>query len=395
MHVMLLAPGFSVHAQRFLQLLLSVGHQVTFVDAHNPIPAGAPHYAFISYPSRSGLERFGHLRTANRLGEWAKAARLRYMWERVRPDIVHVHFVDSRAYYCALARLHPLVLTCWGTEIIDALASDKPWPARERFILALSRADQITADSDEILDHCETLVGHDLPRSLFYFGIDLQVFRPNLQCEARRLRQTLGIAPTTKVLFSIRRLARPMGQNEIFRAFADAISDGTLDAVLVVHRYLAQSLEYEKELEDLASQLGISNRLIWIEPICYDQMPIFYAMADLVVNFPFEDGLPVSLFEAAACKRPVITSNLRAYQALLGEAAFTVVPSGDTLRLQSAIRSCLLAKPQDFASSLRVNYDLIAKRADQREWIARIQEIYAQLVTRSHNLTKDTRLAAQ
>ena len=58
-------------------------------------------------------------------------------------------------------------------------------------------------------------------------------------------------------------------------------------------------------------------------------MPILYSLADVVINIPEQDGLPVTLFEASACRVPVITSDLPPYQEYLSEGDYFRVAAGD------------------------------------------------------------------
>jgi L-malate glycosyltransferase len=372
MQVMLLAPGFSVHSQRFLNLLLDAGYAVTLVNDYNPKPGGSPRYRFITYPTRTGFERFHFLRSANQLGEWSKVFQLRMIHKRVGPDLVHLHFV---------AGVHPFIMTFWGTEIVDSLARDDgAHTARRRLQQSLSAADHVTADSNEVLQQCEALVGQKLPTSLFYFGIDLTKFRPGLEEKARLLRQHLHVPRTAQIVLSARRLGPPMQQPEILKAFAYAIRDLRCEAVLILLRYLSQTSRYETELRDLANELGVSDNVLWLDGLENEAMPNLYAMADLVVNFPNADGLPVSLFEAAACKRPVITCGLEAYREFLQDSAFTIIPPGDVPALTRAIKMWLDHKPADWSARLETNYQLVARKADQRKWFGQLERTYQNLV---------------
>jgi glycosyltransferase involved in cell wall biosynthesis len=385
MHVMLLAPGISIHSQRFLQMLLDAGHIVTLIDIQNPKPEGAERYTFIPYPSMLGLDRFRHL-NKTRLIDWISAVQLRLIWKRLHPDVVHVHWVDARAYACALARLHPLVLTCWGSDINhffdSSIMSDRQ---RQKTTQALLMADHITADTNQVLVRCETRAGRKLPTSLFYFGIDLAKFKADYPNQAKALRAKLGISPSTKLVLSVRRPVPQMGHHHILRAFADALVGMNLDAVLVIKRYLVETNEYEQELSQLATDLGIARRVIWIEGVANDEMLILYAASDIIVNFPVYDGLPVSLFEAAACKRPIVTADLPGYREFLEKGAFIVVPPGDIAKLTDALKSVLRSNSHDLSSALETNYALVARVADQKKCISGMIDTYENLVSRAQD----------
>lgn len=379
LHIMLIAPGNSVHSLRFLQMLLDEGYRVTFVDDYNPIPERDSKYSFIPYPTMFGLEKFG-LRTLNRLGYWIKALQLGLIWRSLKPDIVHVHWVDIRASHCASLGLHPLVLTCWGSDInnlFNPQATDAKY--RQRIAEALRRAAHVTADSPEVLERCNILVGKQITTSLFYFGIDLKRFRTGYAVEARQLRKTLHIPPSAKVFLSIRRLHPALGHTSILRAFAKATSTSNVHAVILFHRYLVSELLYEQELKELARLLGIGSNLIWIDALPNEQMPVLYSLTDVVVNFPVYDGFPVSLFEAAACKKPIITSNLPAYQDFLSVTNVTIVPPGDEAQLADALALFMGEPAEDLADQLKANYAVVAELGDQNKCFQTIYRLYEQL----------------
>ena len=383
LHVLLIAPGISVHSQRFLQMLLDAGHTVTLVDSHNPKPEGAERYAFVPYPGMFGLERLG-LRTVNRLGHRIKAVRLKSIWKRATPDVVHVHWVDQRAYHCALAGVHPMVLTCWGSDINNLFDSNnRDTEHRARVTRALVHADHITADSKEVLDRCERLVGRKLNSSPFYFGIDLEKFRPGYVEEAATLRTRLGIAASAKVVLSTRRLVPLMQHEKVLRAFAKAVKQTVTDAVILFNRYLSTDREYRTQLKSLADSLGISDRVVWMDGIDNKEMPVVLAASDVVVNFPDRDGFPVSLFEAAACKRAVITGSLKAYDGVFDDA-FISVPPNDEPGLCDAIKHCLTEDADQRNQRTESAFARVHEVGSQSASMKDIEAVYEQAVSLRH-----------
>src|SRR5919108_561164 len=183
MHILLLAPSNNIHSQRFVRMLLDAGHRVTLVDRNNPIqpPQGA--FEFIRLNEIRGIHRLGE-NGAIRAEAWLRIPQMRLIWQRIKPDVVNVHWIDDRVWSCAKAGLRPLVLSCWGSDInhlFAPLGSDthhleapenKIKGYRRRIAFALRSADCITADSQEVLDRCESLAGRRLSTSLWYLGIN-------------------------------------------------------------------------------------------------------------------------------------------------------------------------------------------------------------------------------
>jgi glycosyltransferase involved in cell wall biosynthesis len=337
MHFLALAPGCSVHSQRFVELLLADGHTVTAMDAVDPLAAGAPPYRFVPLPRPiRGMGRLGRW-FANLERRW-RIGRLRRLWKKIRPDVVHVQWVDDRAWLCAQAGVRPLVLHCWGSDINNFFGAPVgPAEGREKVRFSLRSADLITADTREVLARCEELAGAPLRTQLYRLGVDVPRFARDYSEQVRDLRRRLGIPPGQKVLLSVRRLHPGLGQEDIVRAFATVSRDLTLPGtVLVFRRYLAEP-EYESHLKSLVRELRVQANVAWLDGGSYDDVPVQYAMADLVVNYPEQDAFPVSLCEAAASKRPVVSSDLPAYQGLF-ERGLVLVPPKRADLLADALR---------------------------------------------------------
>ncbi|TAH53203.1 MAG: glycosyltransferase [Chloroflexota bacterium] len=380
MHILLVGRGDIIHVQRFLQLALEAGHQVTLVDQHDPKPGGAIGYAFVPYPSRPNVGPLSRFRHMNRLTlRWTRR-RLKMIWKKVCPDVVHVQYVDYRAFDCAKAGLHPLVLTLMGVEISRALVDSTDKDLRMAYIETLRRANYITADVQVELDYCQRLAGEILETGLFFYGIDLAKFKPDAQAGAA-LRAQLGFKSETKIVLSIRRLEPTLGQENILTAFAHAVEGLDFDASLVFlrHHSFITPPRYEQSLLELAQQLGIGHRVRWFDGVANAQMPALYNMADVVVNFPDLDGLPVSLLEAAACKRPTITCALPVYREFLAASAFLAVAPGDTSALGKTLRQVLKGQLPNLQTQLEKNHRLIAERYEQKVCFEKMEKIYQQV----------------
>lgn len=332
-------PGASIHSRRFLDMLLRSGHSVVLVDAFDPFPDGRANYSFIPYPkARAKWLKWGGLK--RHLHPWIIAAQLRTIWRRIKPDVVHVHWLDSRAYHCALANIHPLVLTCWGSDINNFFSPDSNDSSlKKRVSKALRAAEHVTADTPEIIERCKQLAGRNVRASLYYYGIDMGAFSHRSEKEVLDYKKSLGIPAQSRVLLSVRALRPLMGHHRVLEAFAKAVGFPEMrDIVLVFKRYLAFDDGYEKELKDRARQLSLENRVFWIDPPQDEDMPLLYGLADLVINVPERDGFPVTFFEAAACHRPMLMSDLPAYSGVITGNECWLVPSFDIDMMAEALR---------------------------------------------------------
>lgn len=357
MKILMLAPGKSIHSKRSLNWLLESGCHVTFMDYTNPRPRGGSQaYQFIPYLGMRGIRVYRHIvgpQAANAMGLWVGTSWLRLAARHIKPAIVHVQWVDHRAYCCLKAGLKPLVLTAWGTDINKHFLPGADQQARQMIGQALAGADLVIGHAQEIADKCVLLAGSELRTDILTYGVDTKLFHPGHRQGAMELRRRLDIPSDATILLSPRALMPNYGHHLVLEAFAQARPHLDTDLILVF-RTIAAIQAYETEIRRRAEELGVSKSVRWLGQVAFEQMPEVYAFADLVVNYPAMDAFPITFLEAAASERPVITCRLPSYQGTFAEHYFCMVEPQSvtdltraiiaTVRQDSAARARLLAK---------------------------------------------------
>jgi glycosyltransferase involved in cell wall biosynthesis len=83
---------------------------------------------------------------------------------------------------------------------------------------------------------------------------------------------------------------------------------------------------YRPALQRQAEELGVGDRLRWLDYVPYDQLPILLNQAIALVFPSLWEGFGLPVLEAMACGTPVITSNLSSLPEVAGDAALLVDP---------------------------------------------------------------------
>jgi len=343
MRFLLFSPGSTIHTERFTELLLNKGHEVVLVDEKEPKLEPRASYRFIQL--RAVYLRGERFRAVGKLGQMIRYRQFKSLIDQIRPDVVHVHWIDFRADLCAKLNVHPLVFTVWGTDINRLFINgDKPQSGAGQIGEILARADLITADSYEILRRCELLAGRKLNTCIFHIGVSLDVFQRDFSNDASLLRARLGIPSHWKVILNARRIHPSLGATHLINAFAE-VSLGLPDLCLVLRQYNSDP-KLEQCLLDLIERMGLGSRVFWLKECSYSEVPVHYAIADVVVNYPDEDAFPVSLMEAASARRYIVTSDLSVYREIFCEEV-CYVPAGQPLLLARALKNALSKDPQE------------------------------------------------
>ena len=132
-------------------------------------------------------------------------------------------------------------------------------------------------------------------------------------------------------------------------------------------------------VKDAIDRLGLHDAVTVLGSVPASQFPDVYRAADVVVSIPSSDSSPRSVWEALACGRPVIVSDLPwAREELMPEEQALLVPT-DAEAVARAIGRLL--DDDDLARLLGVNgRALAAEELDPAACAARIDSVYRGVV---------------
>lgn len=202
----------------------------------------------------------------------------------------------------AVARLtcRPIVIYAHGEELTTWGRGRKYQAMR----FALRHANRIIANSEHTRD---TLLGMDIDPeriSIIYPGVDVAVFRPGLDVSG--LRQSLGIASDDKLVFSVGRLSRRKGFDQVIRAVAQLRLEN-----VSVHYVIAGIGEDADYLDGLIRQHDLQGVVHRLGTVAAEDLPRWMNVCDVLAMPNREingdnEGFGMVFIEASACKKPVI-----------------------------------------------------------------------------------------
>jgi D-inositol-3-phosphate glycosyltransferase len=261
-------------------------------------------------------------------------------------DLIHSHYWLS-------GRLGLLFADHWGVPLVSTFhtlaqlknrvaesAAEREQTVRyeiERRTMAGSdRVVALTAiDRQQILRHYET---HS-PIDVIPGGVDLDRFSPMPREQARA---TLGLAPNQNILLFVGRIQRLKGLEVLVRAFAKL---GDLDARLVVVGGQPGTSPEAREiarLQHLVAKLGIEDRTGFVGAVAHEQLPLYYAAADVTVMPSSYESFGLVAVESLACGTPVVATRVGGLTSIVhdGETGL-LVPWRDAQMFAESLRRVL------------------------------------------------------
>ena len=219
--------------------------------------------------------------------------KIRSIAKQFNPDIVHIHQVNSIAYY-ALKAIAPLgipnVLTAWGSDIY--LTPHRNFLLKYLVRWNLKHAHSFTADSNDLAQAMQALIPEKkIDILVANFGMSLQPIQ----------------AEKEKVFYSNRLHKKLYRIDYILRAFAKFKSQPHREEWKLIVGAVGEETD---QLMALAAELDIlsSTEFVgWLQP---EDNALNYAKATYYISIPESDATSISVLEAMAYGCIPILSNL-------------------------------------------------------------------------------------
>jgi glycosyltransferase involved in cell wall biosynthesis len=183
-------------------------------------------------------------------------------------------------------------------------------------------------------------------------GVDLKYYNRDTVPEAAvtAVRQELGIAADTPLFLAVAEFTTRKHHVDAIEAFAKvARSD--------VHFAIAGSGPLMEKMQQLATELGVSNRIHFLGN--RPDIPVLMKAACANILVSAQEGLPRSVLESLALKVPTIGTKIRGTKDLLEDGCGLLVDVGDVDAIAAAM-TWILDRPQEAANMAKLAYDRIS-----------------------------------
>jgi len=361
MRIAYLSIGGHIHTERWLGYFVEKGHEVHLLTVQpSPIEGVTVHDIRTRVPWKPL-----HYAVALR--------RVRAILSDISPDLLHTHFLTGYGYWGAFSGFHPFIMTVWGDDVY--LTPHQSFLKGKLAGHVLRRADLVTGDSRDILEHAVEM-GADPDRChVILWGVDMERFRPDAPSD---VRERLGIPPDAPVVISVRSFTQPYYNIDVIVGVVPAVQERHPDT----HFIFAGNEGDDAEFRGMAEGLGLDGRTHFVGKIPHDEFASYLVASDIFVSVPSVDATAVSLLEAMACGSSVVVSRLASSLEWVTDGRTGLsVTARDGAELEGAIVR-LIESPQLRHDLGAAAVGTIRDRADHREHMARMEELAIDLVER-------------
>lgn len=272
--------------------------------------------------------------------------------------IIHAHWIIPQGIIAVLYKLFfnrnvKIVVTSHGGDIFGLRFW--PMPVLKKWIL--NNVDSMTVVSKAIKDEVLALgINKNLPIDVVPMGVDLSLFSPEHFNESIKKKYSIN----GPFLLFVGRLSEKKGIEYLIRAMPSILLDFPETKLLIIG-----GGEKEFDLKSLSGKLNLMDKsVIFIGAIPNDNLPQYYATADIFINPSYSEGFGLVFVEAIGSGTFTIGTDLPAISDIIeeGKTGF-IVKQKDSEQIAEKVKF-ILSNKSKLMNTKKKAREIIIKKFD-------------------------------
>jgi len=245
--------------------------------------------------------------------------------------------------------------------------------ARRYSRLFCNSCDMLVTPTDKTRD---LLLEYDVERPIEVIptGIDIEQFSqtPGDALRIAALRAELRIGPNERLILYVGRIAKEKSIDSIIRHLPEYFKTHKNEKFLIVG-----GGPLRNELEELARQYGIGNKVVFAGERPWEEVSLFYKMASVFISASLSETQGLTFIEAMAAKIPVVAKKDRSVEKLIIDGF-----SGCLFEEDSQIPSVLhkIQTDSDFRNEQIANAYEIASQNSSAQFAVKMEQMYEKTI---------------
>lgn len=297
-------------------------------------------------------------------------------------DLIHTHSIGSN-FYGRIAKLLvgkiPLVTTVHGDTLKNLKAAFKS-NLVSYLIHYIDFRMAILSEKILVVSNLlgKKLIAKGLSRNkviVIHNGIDLEAFeKKGTRGYLKELKREFRIRKDEKIVGSVGRLIALKNYELFLKAAKDIVEFNKNVKFLIIG-----DGKQEKKLKKMAFDLKLNNKIIfagWRTDLTY-----LYHLMNLFVLSSKSEGLPITILEAMASRKPVVATDVGGIsEAVQHGKSGLLVPSDDHIALSSALK-CLLNDPNRCQFMGEEGRRIVEQKFTIEKMAAETADVYSGLIS--------------
>jgi L-malate glycosyltransferase len=279
-----------------------------------------------------------------------------------KPNILHVHYAYGFGLWGLLSRIHPMIVSVWGSEITEAGTSKLTRAVVGR---VLHQANWVTATSHYLAEEtCRIFPDVQKKLSIIPFGVDIPESCPPFPKHRESLR-----------LCFIKGHRPVYGPDILIRAIEKVVQNNSY-----VELSIAGEGEITNELKEMVNTRGLASHVKFVGYIPNYRIFPFIQEHDVMIMPSIQESFGVAAVEASACGRPVIASRVGGVPEIIlnGHTGLLVAP-GSVDELAAAILK-FANEPSLLESMGKAAYEYVKHNFTLEKSLDQMSSLYDRLI---------------
>lgn len=298
MRVLFLANAASIHTVRWVNAISERGHEVHLVYKFDDVPKAN------TISEKVILHR---LKYSGTKGYFFNAMQLKKLSHNIKPDVANAHYASGYGTLARLAKLKPLVLSVWGSDVYEFPYQSK---FKMKILLNNLRYASIIASTSTSMAEQVKLLLKDETKKIYItpFGVDLSQYSKNNNNERNTDKIVIGNVKSLKEVYGMEYLIRAID-------FLVKTDEEDLSKKLDVRIYGDGPLR--DELENLTRVLNLQDIITFKGLIPNSDVPKALEEMDIFCASSIQESFGVSLVEAMAMGLPVVATDVSGFREVI------------------------------------------------------------------------------
>tara|TARA_B100000780_G_C21126987_1_gene457795 strand:- start:2105 stop:3298 length:1194 start_codon:yes stop_codon:yes gene_type:complete len=327
-------------------------------------------------------------RSINPIKDFKAFVEIRNIIKDYKPDIVHTHASKSGALgrLAAISLKVPVILHTFHGHVFHSyfgrlktyfyILIERYLASKSSAIIAISNLQKSELSRDFNICPIEKI-------SVVPLGFDLEKFQTNITQERQLFRNEFSLSEKDVAIGIIGRLT-PIKNHDLFiKAIHMALSkiENPIKVFIIGDgEDKTKLLRLSKELDLSISTLDIENKNALIHFTSWrSDMSAVYAGLDIVALSSLNEGTPVTLIEAQAANKPVVSTDVGGVRDILQEGVTGLLSSSDDLEgfSENLIK---LIENKDLRNTMgAVGYKNVSTKFSYKRLVSDVESLYNRL----------------
>ncbi len=312
------------------------------------------------------------------IGYYSNVFQLKKLYKKIKPDIVNTHYASGYGTLTRIAKLKPLMLSIWGSDVYDF--PNESNIKRKILEKNVKYANYIASTSKVMANELKRQFPN-LQKEIFItpFGVDIEKFKKQ---ENRREDNNFNIG-------NIKKLEKKYGIEYLIlgvKKLIDRLKINGEEALAdSIKLYIYGKGSQKEELEELIKQNNLEKQVLLMGVIPNDVVPEKLNELDVfcATSILNSESFGVAVVEAMSCQLPVIATDVDGFsEVMVNNETGYIIERKNTEQIADAIEKLLRNKElrQKFGENARKrvieNYNWLDNVQYMKEIYIKIKESF-------------------